>query len=33
MVFSKFRNLEIVQLPNHMLILNHNFRTWRCQPA
>ena len=29
MAFSKFRNLEIVQLPDHMLILNHNFRTWR----
>jgi hypothetical protein len=29
MVLSEFRNLEIVQLPDHMLILNQNFRTWR----
>jgi hypothetical protein len=29
MELSEFRNLEIAQLPDHMLILNQNYRTWR----
>jgi hypothetical protein len=29
MALSEFRNLEIVQLPDHLLILNQYFRTWR----
>jgi hypothetical protein len=29
MELNEFRNLEIVQLPDHMLILNQNSRTWR----
>jgi len=27
--FSEFRNLQIVQLPDQVLILNQNYRTWR----
>ncbi len=29
MEFSEFRTFEIVQLPDHMLFLNQNYRTWR----
>ena len=29
MEFNEFRNLEIVQMPDHVLILNQNYRTWR----
>jgi hypothetical protein len=29
MEFSEFRNLEIDQLSDHVLILNQNYRTWR----
>jgi hypothetical protein len=29
MELSEFRNLEIVQLPDHVLILTQNYRTWR----
>jgi len=29
MELSEFRNLEIVQMTDHVLILNQNYRTWR----
>ena len=29
MAFNEFRNLQLVQTPDHMLVLNQNFRTWR----